>query len=375
MHVVIAPDSFKESLTAIEAAEAMAAGVRDVVPDAQCVLVPMADGGEGFAETVAAALGADLHEVGVTGPLGDPVTATYAVDLSRRLAVVDVAQAVGLDLVARADRDVMRADTFGVGELVLAAVEHDVDELIIGLGGSATNDGGAGLLRALGADLLDDRGASVQPGPAGLQSISSVDLSGVSARAREVRVRLASDVTNPLLGEQGASAVFGPQKGASDDQVDELDALLGRLAELVDPEGRTQQSPGAGAAGGLGFALQHALGATSTPGVEIVAELTGLAAHLDGADLVLTGEGSMDGQTLAGKTPFGVARLAAEPGVPVVGLAGRLGPGADKLLDHGFVALVPIVQGITDLPTALAEGGANLRRAVATSVRLLRTTL
>ncbi len=371
MRIVLAPDSFKESLTAAEAAEAMAAGVRDVVPGADCVLVPMADGGEGFSATVAAALGASWHTATVTGPLGEPVTAGYAIDRQRRLAVLDVAAAIGLDLVAPGERDIMRADTYGVGELVQAALVHDVDEIVIGLGGSATNDGGAGLLRALGVRLSDAAGQPVAPGPAGLARLAAADASGLDEQLRSVRLRLACDVDNPLLGERGASAVFGPQKGASAGQVSELDGLLAGLVQVLGERAAGLAGrPGAGAAGGLGFAFQY-LGAEPEPGVGLVAELTGLAEAVEGADLVLVGEGSIDAQTLSGKTPYGVARIAATAGVPVIAFAGRIGPGAEVLLSHGFAALVPIVPGVMDLPAALTQGGANLRRAVATALRLV----
>lgn len=369
MRIVIAPDSFKESASAVAAAAALAAGVHDVVPDAECLEIPMADGGEGFAETVAAALGLELIDQQVTGPLGHPVTAGFALDPDHRLAVLDVASAVGIGLVPRDERDILSAGSRGVGELVAAALDREADRLVIGLGGSVTNDGGAGLLAGLGARLLDAAGTELRDGPAALERLDHIDWSGLHPRVREATIELASDVTNPLLGPDGASAVFGPQKGARPEDVVRLDSLLAHFAEVVDPERAHVDSPGAGAAGGLGFAFQ-CLGARTRPGVDVVAELVGLDDACAGADLVFTGEGAMDRQTLSGKTPFGVAQRAVAHGVPVIGFAGYLGDGADELLDHGFWALVPIVREVCDLPTALRDGEANLRKAAALAMRL-----
>lgn len=371
MLVVVAPDSFKESLDAAGVASAMAAGVRDVVPDAEVRELPMSDGGEGFTESVAAALGARLVDVPVHDALGRAVTGQVA--LTERTAVLEVASAVGLDMVGADERDILGSDSAGVGELVLAALDEGVDEIVVGLGGSATNDAGAGMLRVLGARFLGADGVEIGTTPRELAAVASIDTSGLDPRLAGVRVQAACDVNNPLLGERGASPVFGPQKGATPEQVGELDAILARVAEVAghDGEGGAAHAPGAGAAGGLGYALIGFLGATMRPGVELVVETVGLADAVRGADLVLTGEGSVDAQTLYGKTPAGVASVAAGAGVPTVVLAGHVAEDAGVLLDHGVTALVPIVHGVTDLPTALAEGEKNIRRASATVVRLL----
>jgi glycerate kinase len=260
----------------------------------------------------------------------------------------------------------MRADSRGVAALVLAALEAGATRLLVGLGGSATSDGGAGLLAGLGVDFLDADGAAVEPNPAGLARLASVDSTGLDPRLAGVRLDLASDVTNPLLGSTGAAAVFGPQKGATAEQVPVLDATLARLADALVAAGLpdVRNQPGAGAAGGLGAAFL-ALGATLRPGVEVVAEATGLEQAIAGADLVLTGEGALDAQTASGKTPAGVLAVAARNGVPVIAFAGRVGAGSSGL---GFAACVPIVGDDVELATALAEGQVNLERAVATAI-------
>lgn len=365
--VVCAPDSFKESMDAATAARVMAEGVRDVHPDADCRLFPMADGGEGFVEAVAASLDADLRTVTVSGALGMPTQARFAI--AGELAVLEVAQAVGLGLLPTGARDIMRASTRGVGEMLRMALDAGARRVVVGLGGSSTNDGGAGMLAALGVRFVDAAGDEVDPLPGELHRVQRMDASGLDARLGDVEVTIASDVDNPLLGPRGASAVFGPQKGAAPGQVAQLDRLLQHLATVC---GRLEDAgrAGAGAAGGLGWALLAFLDAAMRPGVQVVAEITGLADAVRGADLVLTGEGSLDAQTLSGKTPAGVAGIAARAGVACVALAGRVAPDADVLLGHGIAALVPVVPGAVDLDEALRDGPVNLRRATATVMRL-----
>lgn len=375
MKVVLAPDSFKESMSAAEAAAAMARGVRVVFPDAECVEVPMADGGEGTTEALVDALGGAWREVTTVDALGRPITARYGLTPDA-LAVIEVAAAVGIGQIAPGERDVMAASSTGVAELVRDALDAGATRLIVGLGGSATTDGGAGLLAGLGAVFHDADGTVLAPRPDALVALDRVDLSGLDPRLAEVGIDLACDVTNPLVGPSGSAAVFGPQKGASPEQVPVLDGLLARLADALVAAGapEVREVPGAGAAGGLGAALLS-LGAHRRRGVEVVAEAAGLAGHVEGADLVLTGEGSIDSQTLAGKTPAGVAEVAARFGVPVIAFAGRLGDDADVLVGNGFAAVVPITTGPCELATALAEGAANLQRAVATAMRLYRLRL
>ncbi|MDU0968175.1 MAG: glycerate kinase [Actinomycetaceae bacterium] len=371
MKVVLAPDSFKESVSAPDAAAALAAGVRQVCPDACCVEVPMADGGEGFTRAVAASLGARLRSVEVVDALGRPVTAEFAIAGER--AIVEVAAAVGLGVIDPGKRDIRAASSQGVGQLIRAALDAGARDVLVGLGGSATSDAGAGMLEALGVRFLDGAGARLEPTPARLAGLARVDTSGLDPRLGSVTLTGASDVTNPLLGDQGAAAVFGPQKGATGDDVRFLDegarrveravaAALPRAAGLAD-------APGAGAAGGLGWALL-ALGATLRPGVQIVADAVGLREILADADLVIAGEGALDRQTLDGKTPAGVAELAREAGVPCVLVGGSVRPGADALLGRGATALVPIVPGVVTLEDALADGAENLTRTAATIMRL-----
>ena len=370
MRIVLAPDSFKESMTAAQAAAAMTRGVRAVHPDADCVEVPMADGGEGTAEALIAALRGEWRTVVTTDPLGRPLVARYGL-APDGLAVIEVAAAVGIGLVQPAERDVMRATSVGVADLVADALDAGATRLIVGLGGSVTTDGGAGLLAGLGAVWLDAAGAALSPWPGSLAGLDRVDLSGLDRRLTQVVIELACDVTNPLLGPSGAAAVFGPQKGAGPEQVPVLDAALTRIADALVRAGcaEVRDRPGAGAAGGLGAAFLS-LGAGLRRGVEVVAEAAGLAAALLRADLVLTGEGSLDRQTLAGKTPAGVAELAGRYGVPVIAFAGRLGEGADELVGRGFVAVQSIMRGPDDLASALIQGPINLELAVASMLRI-----
>lgn len=370
MKVVCAPDSFKESMSAAEAAAAMTRGVRSVFPNAQCVEVPMADGGEGTTEALVDALGGEWREVATVDALGRPITARYGL-APDGLAVIEVAAAVGIGQIAPDERDVMAALSTGVADLVRDALDAGATRLIVGLGGSATTDGGAGLLAGLGAVWLGPDGAELEPTPDALRALDRVALSGLEPRLAGVTIDLACDVTNPLLGPSGSAAVFGPQKGASPDQVPVLDGVLGRIADALVAAGtpEVRDRPGAGAAGGLGAAFL-ALGAEMRRGVEVVADAAGLDDAVAGADLVLTGEGSIDSQTLSGKTPAGVADVAARHGVPVIAFAGRLGEGVDELIGNGFAAVLSIVTGPCDLPTALREGPSNLERAVATAMRL-----
>lgn len=367
MKIVLAPDSFKESMTATEAVAAMRAGVHAVIPDAECVGVPMADGGEGTVDAVVDALHGQHVEAKVSDPHGRTITARYGYIPLRQLAVIEMAAASGLELIAPDRRDVLRASTFGVGQLISSALDRGAEEILIGIGGSATNDGGAGMLTALGASFLDDKGAPLEPGGAALRQLDRIDLSGLDPRLRDAHIHVASDVTAPLLGPTGASAVFGPQKGATPADVQTLESALTQLATVTlrtlgkaDPQRR-----GAGAAGGLGFALVEFLGAKSKPGVEEVAATVGLERALRGADWVFTGEGSVDAQTVMGKTPFGVARAATRAGARVVIFAGRVAPDASVLLEHGVERLVAITADGTPIEQALREGAESLTRATA----------
>ena len=371
MKIVIAPDSFKESLTAPEVAEAIAAGVRQAMPQAQTLCVPMADGGEGTVAAVLAATGGQWRTTAVQGALGEPLQADWGW-LPDGTAVIEMAAAAGLEQVAPQDRKPMQASSFGVGQLVAAALDAGARRIILGLGGSSTTDGGAGMLSALGLRLLDGAGKPLAPGGAALSELASIDDGGLDPRLASTQVVIASDVNNPLCGPRGAAHVFGPQKGADPAQVAGLDAALARFADLSARRlGRDMRDePGAGAAGGLGFAAHAYLGAQFRPGVEIVAELGGLARAVQGAALVFTGEGRMDAQTLNGKTPAGVARIAQAAGVPVVALAGSLGEGYEALYEGGISAAFSLAPGPILLPEALARAAQLLTDRARDATRL-----
>lgn len=365
MRVICAPDSFKGSMSALVAAQAMRDGVRRAVPEAECVLVPMADGGEGTVAAFATALGAELVTVAATDALGRPLRAEYGYLANQRLAVIEVAAAAGLALLKRNELDIARASTFGVGAMVLDALDRGARRLIIGLGGSATNDAGAGLMTALGARFLDADDVELPPGGAALGGLARVELSGLDPRLSELEVQVACDVENVLLGPRGCSAVFGPQKGATASEVHLLDDALTRWADVVEPliGRRVRDVPSSGAAGGLGACLAAFFRAELVGGAALVAETVGLPAQVVGADWVFTGEGTVDSLTMSGKTPWGVLEVARQAGVPVIIFAGRVAPDASALLSYGVTALVPITPDTQPLNAALAAGPQNLAAA------------
>lgn len=369
MKIVCAPDSFKESMSAAEAAAALAEGVHRVLPDADCPQVPMADGGEGFTESLADALGLEMIEVPVTDAYGGPASARFA--FADGVAVMECAQAIGLGMIPPERRRIREATTVGVGQMILAALDRGAREFLIGIGGSATNDGGAGMLRALGVRFTDELGAELDGSPASLARLAEVDVSGLDPRAGDAVFRIACDVDNPLLGDRGASAVYGPQKGASPEDVRFLDDALRRLATVSGHLDSVATEEGAGAAGGLGYAFRAFLGGGLQSGADMVVEAVGLARIIEGADFVFTGEGAMDRQTLMGKTLSGIARVARTAGVPIVAFAGKLGEGVEELYDHGFVGLVPIVAAITTLEDSLRNGRQALADAAERAVRLI----
>jgi glycerate kinase len=370
LRVVVAPDKFKGSLDAAGVAAALAAGVRDTIPDAVLDLVPMADGGDG---TVAAFLagGAVARRVRVCGPLGEPVDAVYARD--GEVAIVEMAAASGLALLGER-RAVRRATTRGTGELLRDALNGGARRIVLGIGGSATTDGGAGALAALGAQFLDAHGAALEPTPDALAQLARVDLSGLDRRLASIDLAVACDVDNPLLGPAGAAAVYGPQKGASSGDVAFLDGVLTRSADaMAAATGRDLRDvPGAGAAGGLGWALASACGARLERGVALVAEVRGLRAALEGADWCFTGEGRIDAQTLRGKVVDGVAALAREARVPVVAFGGSVDLAVEAALRARGVRCFPIVPGPESLDNAMRDAAANLRAAASRVAALLQ---
>ncbi|TKJ59512.1 glycerate kinase [Pseudomonas viridiflava] len=357
MKIVIAPDSFKDSLSAQAVADAIASGLAEVWPHAELVKCPMADGGEGTIEAVLDACEGQWMSAQVSGPLGDSVDAHWGWLAQSRTAIIEMAMASGLQLLTRAQRDACLTSTVGTGQLISAALDAGAQRVILAIGGSATNDGGSGMLSALGARFLDRNDQPLPRGGRALTDLARIDLSGLDPRLANVRVEIAADVDNPLCGPNGASHIFGPQKGASPDQVLALDAALGHFA---DHSARTlgrdlRDSPGSGAAGGMGFAAKAYLNASFRVGVEVVADLTGLEQALVGADLVITGEGRFDAQTLRGKTPLGVARVAQRQRVPVIVLAGTLGEGYEQLYQHGISAAFALTSGPMDLEHACRE--------------------
>jgi glycerate kinase len=363
MKIVIAPDSFKESLSALQVADAIEAGMRDVWPDATYVKVPVADGGEGTVQAMIDATGGRRVDVRVTGPLGKVVDAFYG--HADGLAVIEMAAASGLEGVPPDLRDPRTATSRGTGELILSALDAGARRFVLGVGGSATNDGGAGMLQALGVRLLDADGRDIGPGGAELARLDRIDTSGLDPRVREAEFRIACDVDNPLVGPRGASAVFGPQKGATPAMVAQLDAALAHYADIIrrDLDEDIAQLPGAGAGGGIAAAMVVFLKGQLRPGVEIVMEAVGLDAAVRDADLVVTGEGRIDGQTVHGKTPMGVANVARRHGKPVVAIGGSLAADADAVHAHGIEVVVAAVARPCSVAEALAAGADNLRRA------------
>ena len=374
MKIVIAPDSFKDSLSAQGVADAIALGLVEVWPDAQLVKCPMADGGEGTVESILAACEGQLRRTRVKGPLGTTVDAAWGWLPQSLTAIIEMAEASGLQLVPPGQRDACISSTFGTGELIRAALDAGAQRVILAIGGSATNDGGAGAMQALGVKLLDAQGQTLAPGGLALAQLARIDLSDIDPRLTDVRFDIAADVNNPLCGPHGASAIFGPQKGATPAQVEQLDRALGHFAGLCAQVlgNDVRDEPGSGAAGGLGFAAKAFLGAQFKAGVEVVAELVGLADAVKGADLVITGEGRFDAQTLRGKTPFGVARIARQHGVPVIVIAGTLGEGYQALYEHGIDAAFALASGPMTLEQACTEAPRLLRERASDIARVWR---
>ncbi|MDR9892177.1 glycerate kinase [Pseudenterobacter timonensis] len=365
MKIVIAPDSYKESLSALEVATAIEQGFRDIWPDAEYVKLPVADGGEGTVEAMVAATAGRLVHVEVTGPLGAGVPAFYGVSGDERSAFIEMAAASGLERVPPSQRNPLKTTSWGTGELIRHALDSGVKHIIIGIGGSATNDGGAGMVQALGARLLDADGHSIGQGGGELEKLARIDISGLDKRLAECRIEVACDVTNPLTGEQGASAVFGPQKGATPEMVARLDAALERYAALIarDLEKDVLNLPGGGAAGGMGAALCAFCGAQLRQGIEIVTDALRLDKAVADADLVITGEGRIDSQTIHGKVPVGVAKVAKRYNKPVIGIAGSLTADVGVVHQHGLDAVFSVIYTICSLEDALENAAANVRMA------------
>jgi glycerate kinase len=378
MRIVIAPDSFKESLSALQVADAIEAGFREVFPRAAYRKLPVADGGEGTVQAMIDATGGRRVEYDVTGPLGEPVAAFYgqlpAPDSGAPMAVIEMAAASGLELVPPGRRNPLLATSRGTGELILHALDNGVRRFVLGVGGSATNDGGAGMLQALGVRFLDDAGLELGAGGAELARLATIDVSKLDPRVEDSEFHIACDVSNPLVGPNGASAVFGPQKGATPAMVAQLDACLAHYAAVMAADlGRdVADMPGAGGGGGIAAGMVVFLGGRLRPGIEIIAEAVGLEEAVRDADLVITGEGRIDGQSVSGKTPVGVARVAARHGKPVIAIGGGLARDAGAVHAHGIDAVFAAVCRPCTVEEALAQARENLTAAARNVAQALR---
>ncbi|TKI05186.1 glycerate kinase family protein [Martelella alba] len=370
---VLAPDSFKESMTAKEVCVAMERGLKAVFPDARYVHVPMADGGEGTVQSLVDATGGQLFRQKVVGPLGDAVDACYGILGDGKTAVIEMASASGIQHVVREKRDPLAATTYGTGELINACLKRGIRRIILGIGGSATNDGGAGMAEALGVRFYDKDGGRLPLGGGALGRLQRIDATGLAPDIAETEIIVACDVTNPLCGAQGASHVFGPQKGATPEMVVELDANLAHYAGVIQRQfGRdVARLAGAGAAGGLGAGLLAFTRCELKKGIDIVVEYSRLPEKLAHADYCFTGEGGIDFQTKFGKTPYGVARTAKAQQVPVIALAGRIGRGSEELHAEGIDAIFGIIPDNGELAALLRAGPANVTRVCENIGRLI----
>ena len=371
---VLAPDSFKESMSAKEVCDAMEKGIRRIFTDAICLRVPMADGGEGTLEALVDATGGEKTIREVTGPLGEPIKAAYAILGDGKTAVIEMAKAAGLELVPPEKRNPLYTTTYGVGELIQAALNQGVKRLVIAIGGSATNDVGVGMLQALGASFKDERGKEIGFGGLEVGRIEQIDLTHFDQRLAEVTIEVACDVTNPLTGPKGASYIFAKQKGANKEEIKQLDAALHHFAEVVKNQLGIEidQVQGAGAAGGLGAGLVGFCGGKLMPGIDLVVKYSELEKKVDDANYIFTGEGSIDTQTQYGKTLTGVAKVGKANNIPVIAFGGRLMTPIDELYKLGISAAFSITPEAMNLEKALASGEMNMIVAVENICRILR---
>lgn len=373
MKFVIAPDSFKESLTALEVATAIETGFKRVFPDADYVKLPMADGGEGTVQSLVDATQGKLIECEVTAPLGDKVKSFLGLSGDGKTAIIEMAAASGLHLVPPEKRNPLLTTSYGTGELIKLALDLGVESFILGIGGSATNDGGVGMLQALGMQCLDSQDKPIGFGGAGLANIVKIDVQQLDPRLQQVHIEVACDVNNPLCGECGASAIFGPQKGATPEMVKQLDAALSHFAEIAERDCGKQirDQAGAGAAGGMGGGLLLLPSVQLKAGIQIVLDRLHLIDYVKDADVVITGEGRIDAQSIMGKTPIGVARTAKQFNKPVIAIAGCLREDYDVVFDHGIDAVFPIIHQLGDLSDILKQGEQNLISTAQNVARVL----
>lgn len=372
--IVLAPDSFKESMSAKEACIAMEKGIKKVNENIKCVHVPMADGGEGTMQSLVDATNGEVYSLEVVGPLGNKVQAEYGILGHGEVGILEMASASGIHLVSLEKRNPLITTTYGTGELIKACLDKGVKKLLIGIGGSATNDGGAGVIQALGGKLLDKDGDELGFGGGELGKLHTIDLTNFDRRLNDVIVEVACDVNNPLCGEKGASNVFGPQKGATSEMVNLLDNNLRHYSNIIKEQIGMDvlEVPGAGAAGGLGAGLMAFLNGTLKKGIEMVIEYAGLEEKVKDADMVWTGEGSIDFQTQYGKTPLGVATVAKKYDKPVVAFAGRIGDNIDGLYEKGIDSIFGIMKGVTSIEEALENGKENIEKTAENVIRFMR---
>ena len=374
MKFVLAPDSFKESMTSMEACLAMEKGIKKVFKDAECIKVPMADGGEGTVDALVNATEGQLVEIEVTNPLGKKIKANYGILGDGKTAVIEMAKASGIELIDRNERNPYITTTYGTGEIIKDAVNKGIKHILIGIGGSATNDAGAGMLQALGVKLLDGNKEEIAFGGAELKKIEYIDKGSLDEFLKDVTIEVACDVTNPLVGENGASYVFGPQKGATPEMVKVLDNNLRHFALKVKESFGIDIADvkGSGAAGGLGGALLGFLNAELISGIDLVIKYTNLEEKIKTSDYVFTGEGSIDGQTIFGKTPVGVSKLGKKYDIPVIAFAGKVEPESSNLYSEGMKSIFSIMRGVESLEDALKNGASNLEKTVESVVRIIR---
>ncbi|QMV16719.1 glycerate kinase [Vibrio spartinae] len=373
MRIVIAPDSFKESLSAVEVAEIIAQSWQQVFPEAECIKKPVTDGGEGFVDALVTASQGQKVTTRVHNPIGVAIDAKWGMSHDRHTAFIEMAAASGLALLTTDERNPLLTTSFGTGQLISAALDEGIRHLVLGIGGSATNDGGVGMMQALGVSFVDAQGHELPPGGATLSRLDSIDLSGLDPRLQSCRIEVACDVTNPLTGESGAAAVYGPQKGATPAMVRALERGLVHYADVIERQfgQAVDKRPGAGAAGGVGAALMAFLNARLSPGIELVIEALDLAPEIVRCDLVITGEGCLDAQSLNGKVPVGIAQLAKRHGKPVIALAGSVKATDQQLHAVGIDAAFGTVQAVMTLEAALAQAASHLAQTTVQIARLV----
>ena len=375
MKIVVAPDSFKGSLTAVEVSDAIEQGIREIFPEAEIVKIPMADGGDGTVQCLVNATGGDILREKVTDPLGDEILASYGILGDKKTAVIEMAEASGLTLVPENKRNPLITTTYGTGQLIKAALDQGCRKMIIGIGGSATNDGGAGMVQALGAKLLDKDGEEIGFGGGELKKVFRIDISYMDKRLSNTKVVVASDVTNPLCGSKGASRIYGPQKGATPEIIKELDESLAYFAEIIkrDLNKDIKDIPGAGAAGGLGASLIAFLDAELRPGIEIMIEIVKLEQVIKDADLVITGEGKIDSQTIYGKAPIGVAKIAKRYNIPVIAIAAIIGDDAGIVHQYGISSLISVSAQPMRLDESVSNKVLLIKNSIKQSMRAIKT--